>query len=264
LLYTLLGGASAQIGIGAALEVAEGGVAEDLAELATAGLPMLAVPALVIGLLMARRHLLVGLLTGIAAATLLGLALGLIAPGEVFYVDHESFGARGLIVSGIERGIGVSIFTILLMGLVAGLEATGITERLVDMARKRAKSARDVELWTFGTVSAAVLLTTHSTVALLAVGPFTRQAGSRFGINACRRANVLDTTVCTYPFLLPYCIPTILAASMTAGVATMPRLSPFSIGLMNFHSWALLVVIVLAILTGWGRGAIEEGPTGLD
>jgi len=29
-------------------------------------------------------------------------------------------------------------------------------------------------------------------------------------------ANLLDTTVCTYPFLLPWFIPTILAASLTA------------------------------------------------
>lgn len=252
-LFIALGGAGEKTGLAAALATAEGAAAEQVTKVATAGLPMLAVPVLVIALLMGRRHLLVGLLSGITFAALLGLVLGLIEPAEIFYIDHESFGARGLIVSGIERGIGVSIFTILLMGLVAGLEATGITDRLVALAQNRAKSPRAVELWTFGTVSAAVLLTTHSTVALLAVGSFTRQAGSRFGIDACRRANILDTTVCTYPFLLPYCIPTILAASMTAGAAGMPRLSAFSIGMANFHSWALLVVILFAILTGWGR-----------
>ena len=46
------------------------------------GLPMLAAPAVVIALLLARRHLLEGLFAGIAAALGLGLALGLIAPGR--------------------------------------------------------------------------------------------------------------------------------------------------------------------------------------
>ena len=55
-------------------------------------------------------------------------------------------------------------------------------------------------------------------------------------------------------------IPVILAASMTAGVDGMPRVSPWEVGLHNVHSWALLVVIVLAITTGWGRTAEERMP----
>ena len=88
-----------------------------------------------------------------------------------------------------------------------------------------------------------------------AVGPFARRVGSRFGLDPCRRANILDATVCTWPFLLPYCIPTILAAGASASgeAAGMPRISPLQAGLYNFHSWALLAVVVVAILTGYGR-----------
>ena len=48
---------------------------------------------------------------------------------------------------------------------------------------------------------------------------------------------------------------TILAASTTVGYEAfgMPRLSAWTIGLHNVHSWALLVVVLLAISTGWGR-----------
>ena len=64
--------------------------------------------------------------------------------------------------------------------------------------------------------SVAVLLTTHSVMAILAVGDLVRDSGRRAGIGRFRRANLLDMTVCTYPFLLPFFIPTILAASATA------------------------------------------------
>ena len=140
------------------------------------------------------------------------------------------------------------------MGLIAGLEATGVTARLVALAEANTKSRRGAELWIFTTVSAAVALTTHSVVALLAVGPFTRRVGERFAIGACRRANLLDATVCTWPFLLPYCIPTLLAASTSAAgkAAGMPRLSPLEVGLHNFHSWALLAMVILAIWSGFG------------
>ena len=36
------------------------------------------------------------------------------------------------------------------------------------------------------------------------VGEVAKQTGERFGIDGYRRANLLDLTVCTWPFLLPY------------------------------------------------------------
>ncbi|MCH7664359.1 MAG: hypothetical protein IH936_00300 [Acidobacteria bacterium] len=256
ILYGVLGSAGSA---GSSGSVAGGSAqvltAEGSSTRSPAALPMLAVPALVIGLLVAGRHLLEGLFAGAVGACLLALGLGLVHSTQLFYVDAGRFSARGLIIDGIEKAIGVSIFTIFLMGLVAGLEATGAMDRLVEVAERNTKSARGAELWSFATVSAAALLTTHSVVALLAVGPFARRVGGRFGLDACRRANILDATVCTWPFLLPYCIPTILAASTsTSGAAAgMPRISPLEAGLFNFHSWALLAMVVIAILTGYGR-----------
>jgi len=127
--------------------------------------------------------------------------------------------------------------------------------RVIDKTGGRARSVRGVEIWMFITTSVAVLLTTHSVVALLTVGGFARRAGERVGIDAYRRANLLDMTVCTYPFIVGYCIPTVLAASMTStGRDTgLPHLSPLEIGLVNFHSWALLAITLIAIATGYGR-----------
>jgi Na+/H+ antiporter NhaC len=216
---------------------------------------MVAAPALTVGLLLARRHLLEGLLSGILAATAIGLVLGLLEPGQLLYIDSENFRAQGIVLAGLERGVGASVFTLFLMGMVASVEAAGILERVVEFARKRTRSARGAELWIFGTVAAAVALTTHSAVAILTVGQFTRETGQRFGLSPSRRANLLDLTVCSFPFNLPYFVPVILAASTTQSGADfgMPRVSPFAAGFSNFHSWMLLVVAVIAIVTGFGR-----------
>jgi Na+/H+ antiporter NhaC len=199
---------------------------------------------------------------GILAAIGIGLALRLLAPGELLFIDTDNFIAAGLILDGMERGVGVSLLTILLMGLVAGLEASGITELIIAAARRRIHSPRGAESWIFATVSAVVVLTTHSSVAILTVGRFARETGRAFGIDAYRRANILDMTVCTYPFLLPFFIPTILAASTTAAGAEfgLPRVSAFEAGLYNFHSWGLFAVVVVAIATGWGRRAASTKP----
>ncbi len=251
--YTVLGGSAGAISVNVTADTAR-----ELQGNAR-GLPMLLPPAIVIGLLLARRHLLEGLLVGILAATGLGLALGLIAPTELLWIDAESFTARGLIVDGVGRGVGVSVFTFLLMGLVGGLEATGVVDRVVGYAKRGARTPRGAELWIFGAVSGAVLLTTHSVVAILTVGRFARETGEALGIHAYRRANILDITVCTYPFLFPFFVPTILAASTTVAGAEvgMPRVAPWEAGLHNFHSWALLGVLLVAVLTGLGRAANE-------
>lgn len=226
-------------------------------------LPMLAAPALALGLLLRKKHLLEGLLMGILLALGLGLGLGLIAPSDLLYLDRENFLARGLILKGLERGVGVSVFTLLLMGLVGTLVATGLQDSLVDLARRKARTVRATEISIVVAVSIAVLLTTHSVVAMLAVGAFARETGARFGLSAYRRANLLDVTVCTYPFLLPYFLPTILMASATAsgGDFGMPRLGPLEVGLFNLYSWGLLAMIGIAIGSGYLRGPIEQDPT---
>ena len=217
------------------------------------GLIMLAVPALVLALLIRKAHLVTGLMYGIVAAAALGLVLGRFTPTDLFSIDREAFIAQGLLLDGMRRAIGVSVFTILVMGLVGGLEAAGIMDRLLTWIRARATSAASAEWWIFGSMTGATVLTTHSAVAIITVGELTREVGEAAGVGAYRRANILDVVSCTYPFLLPVFIPTILAASMTAGIDGMPRVSPWGAGMHNVHSWGLLVVIVVAIATGWGR-----------
>lgn len=225
------------------------------------GLVMLAVPILVLALLLKRRHLAVGLFAGIGFAVVLGLVLDRFGPADLMSIDRESFIASGILLDGMRRAFGVSIFTILLMGLVGGLEASGLLTRTIRWMEERTRSGAGAEWWIFGSISAATILTTHSAVAILTVGPLTRSVGEGSGIGAYRRANILDVTVCTYPFLLPFFIPTILAASMTGGAAGVP-VSPWEVGLHNVHSWGLLGVLVLSMAwRGRSRGR-RERPAG--
>lgn len=222
---------------------------------ASGALPMLVVPVVVIILLVRRRHLLEGLFAGIALAIVMGLALGRLAPERLLYIDHAAFGAKGLIIDGLSRGLGVSVFTLLLIGLVGALQESSAVSGVLAWARATTLSARRAEVWIVAAVSVAVLLTTHSVVAMLTVGPFTRELGERAGLSAYRRANLLDMTVCTYPFLLPYFLPTILASSASAsgGDFGMPRVAPLEVGMANSYAWALVVAVAVAIITGFGR-----------
>jgi Na+/H+ antiporter NhaC len=141
------------------------------------------------------------------------------------------------------------------MGLVAAVEAGGPLRLLVDAAAARSRTLRSTESWIVGAVSAAVLVTCHSIVAVLPVGPFARRIGESMGISPTRRANLLSLSVSTYPFLLPYFIPVILTANATRSGAPfgIEAVSPLQTGLFNIYSWALLAVLAAALFLGYGR-----------
>jgi len=272
ILYTALGGAEGAINGADAGSVAGGGAAAGGvgaggggAAGAAAGLVqlgsllplvMLLPPALTVVMLLRRAHLLPSLMVGVVSAAALGVAANLFTLGDLLRIDSEAFIARGIVLDGMERGVGISVFTLLLMGLVGGVEAAGLMDRLLERAERAARTSRRAEWSIFGAVSAAVLLTTHSVVAILAVGRLARDVGPGLGISRYRRANILDVTVCTYPFLLPFFIPTILAGSLTTSGAEfgVGRVTALEAGLANLHSWGLLIVLLAALLTGRGRG----------
>ncbi|MEM7375247.1 MAG: hypothetical protein AAF587_42020, partial [Bacteroidota bacterium] len=139
--------------------------------------------------------------------------------------------------------------------LVACLKASGLIDRLVHYASKHSHSPAQAEGWIAATVSGAVLLTTHSVVAMLMVAEFSNTTGEKMGLSPTRRANLLSLVVCVFPFLLPYFIPVILMANTTLsgeefGISSV---SPLETGLYNFVSWGLLLMLLISLTTGYGR-----------
>ncbi len=146
------------------------------------------------------------------------------------------------------------------MGLVSPLKASGLLDRMVNFSATRSRTMKQTELWIVGTVSGAVLLTTHSIVAILTVGEFARRTGAKIGIPRYRRANLLSLVACTFPFLLPYFIPVILMANTTMAGSEygLAAVGPLQVGLHNFLSWGLLVMVLVALITGFGRSSDQE------
>ena len=219
------------------------------------GLPMLLVPAFIIYLFLKGKHLFHGLLFGLLFGTLLALGIGLLPISEIISLDLENFTAKSFVIDGINRAIGLSIFTILLMGLVATLKASGLMDSLVDFAAAKVKNEKQAEGWIATIMSMAVLLTTHSIVAILMVTDFTKKTGLQFDTSNTRRANLLSMVACIFPFMLPYFIPVILMANMTntGEDYNIPSVSAIDIGLYNFMSWGLLLILLITLFFGWGR-----------
>ena len=220
-------------------------------------------PATAFVLLLRRSALVPALLAAAAVAIAVGLLLGLLTPGALLQVDRDAYAATGILRDGMERAVGLSVFTLLLMGLVQGFLASGTLDRWLAGWVDSAGGVVREEARLVGATSAAVLLTTHSVVALLAVGPLGQAMAGQ--VPPERRANLMDLTVCVWPFLLPVYIPTLLAASLTGSASgDVPGVSALHVGMANLHSWGLLLMLVLAVAAGYGRerpgiGGMEPG-----
>lgn len=214
------------------------------------GLPMFLIPTLIIFLFLKGKHLLHGLLFGLLTGVILGWILGLLPATKIISLDLENFRAQSFIIEGINRATGISFFTILLMGLVETLKRSGLIDRLVKWAARHSHSPRQAESWIAAAGSMAVLLTTHSIVAILMVTDFTRQTGEKHGIDPIRRANILSLVVCVFPFLLPYFIPVILMANTTNSGKPFDigAVSPLQAGLHNFISWGLGFITIGSLM----------------
>ncbi|MEM6378132.1 MAG: Na+/H+ antiporter NhaC family protein [Bacteroidota bacterium] len=219
------------------------------------GLPMLLVPALIIYLFLKGKHLLHGLMFGLLFGTVLALGLGLIPLSAVISLDLDNFTAKSFVIDGINRSVGISFFTILLLGLVGALKASGLIDRLVSYASNSSQSPKHAEFWLAGITSAAVFLTTHSIVAILMVADFANRTGEKQSLSPIRRANVLSLVVCVFPFLLPYFIPVILMANTTKSGADfgLATVAPLEVGLHNFVAWGLLLMLLITLFLGYGR-----------
>ncbi len=155
------------------------------------GLPMMLVPLVVIAMLLAERHLVEALLGGLLAAVVVALPLGLLAPGQLLRVEtgsvtaderaHRRAGAR-------RRGVD-------LHAVDGGTRRRPRRQRPARSAcaarRGAARGPAGIELRIVAWLTAAVVLTTHSVVAILAVGPYASRrrrrgpASARIGAPTC-------------------------------------------------------------------------------
>lgn len=208
---------------------------------------MLLTPALIIYLFLKNYHLLFCLLIGLAFGVVLGLVFTFIEPARVFSLDPANFSARSFIIDGINRALGISVFTLLLMGLVATVVASGITREAIERVQHRIRTKRQAGVAIAGITSLAVLLTTHSIVAILSVSEFVTRIVERHAYSPVHAANVMSAMACAYPFLLPYFVPVLLMVNVSgSGVPFgVPQVGAIEAGLFNFVSWGIFIVSLL-------------------
>jgi Na+/H+ antiporter NhaC len=225
------------------------------------GLIMLVVPTLLITMMVRGHHLLPALLYSLALGVGLGLAAGLLGPADLLAIDPAEFTVGGIVVSGINGMVGIGVFTIFLMGLAGTLEAGGMIDWLMRRAEAFATTVTRAETSIVGVTLTLNALTGAGTPSMVILGPFVRRLGHRFRLAPWRRGNLMDACSTSIIGFLPYSVAVLIPFAMVSdrvAAAGVEHFTPVYLIPYVFYCWALMIAIVLAALTGWGREFVEE------
>lgn len=124
-----------------------------------------------------------------------------------------------------------------------------------------AKGPRSAETSIVGLTLLVNALTTAGTPTMVMLGPFVRRLGHKFGLTPWRRGNLLDACSTSIIGFLPYSvavlIPFALVSDTVAG-ANLTNFSPVSLAPFVFYCWTLMLTIIVAAVTGWGRDYMSD------
>ena len=228
-----------------------------------AGLLMMIPTVIVIFLAVSGKNLFVTLPIGIIVATIVGLTAGLFKPSDLFHLEGGT--AVGALPSGVAGMLSVCILLMVVVSMGNLLIQSGFMNELVEKLSKRIKTTRGAELLIFLFSTAfSVLVSAINTIPNICASPLVNALGQKEKLHPIRRANFLAVACDSFNACMPFggsvllllgCIKTLAAE---APYITVPSASAFLT--TCFYPCVLWVVMLIAILTGWGR--IYEGKNG--
>lgn len=215
-------------------------------------LVMLVVPVVIITLCLMRKHLITALSWGILAGIAAGLLFGIYTVNDLISFPG-GFSVSGAIIEAITGTAGTVAMLIAVFALLGVLECSGLFEDVGALLSRFAKNERSTEATIVLSVGILSMVTGVISVAIVALGDLVNEIGEKAGVNRYRRANLLDCTGCVFCFLAPWTVHCVIPAQQSAQFGEGFAVAPASIPFVNYYSLCMLVMLVVAVITGYGR-----------
>ena len=231
---------------GSAAAAASDGVANPVS------LVMLAVPAVIIVLCMMRKHLITALSFGILAGIAAGLLSGVYTMDQLISFPG-GFSVSGAIIEAVTGTAGTVSMLIAVFALLGVLECGGLFEDVRGLLERFARRERGSEGTIILSVGILSMVTGVISVAIVALGDLINEIGEKTGVNRYRRANLMDCAGCVFCFLAPWTVHCVIPAQLSSQFGEGAAVAPASIPFVNYYSICMLVILIVAVITGYGR-----------
>ncbi len=177
-------------------------------------------------------NVLVVLLIGIFAASLIGVIDGKMSVLSVF----------------TEMGVGIQsmceliIITMLAGGLLEIVRLNGGLRFLTKALTRGIRGKRGAEVSITALTAMANICTANNTIAILTTGDMARQIAQDYGISPKRAASLMDTASCAVQGLIPYGAQLLMASGLAA-------VSPLSIIPHLYYPMGIGLALIVSIIT---------------
>lgn len=217
---------------------------------------MLVVPVTIVVLCLLRKHLITALSYGILAGAAAGLVSGIYRV-EDLVAFPGGFAVSGLVTEAIGGTAGTVAMLIAVFALLGVMEKSGLFEEVGTLLQRFAQSERSTEATIVLSTGILSMITGVISVAIVALGDLVNEIGEQAGVDRYRRANLLDCTGCVFCFLAPWTVHCVIPAQQSAQFGEAFAVAPAQIPFVNYYSICMLVILVIAIVTGYGRRSPE-------
>ncbi|MCI8382720.1 MAG: hypothetical protein HFI07_13200 [Lachnospiraceae bacterium] len=233
------------------------GIGEGIGAADPVSLVMLSVPLVIITLCLMRKHLITALSWGILAGVVAGLFCGVYTMDELISFPG-GFSVSGAIIEAITGTAGTVAMLVAAFAFLGVLECSGLFEDVRNLLERFAKKERSTETAIVLSVGILSMVTGVISVAIVALGDLVNEIGERAGVNRYRRANLMDCTGCVFCFLAPWTVHCVIPAQQSAQFGEAFAVAPASVPFVNYYSLCMLVMLVVALITGYGRKQTEK------
>jgi Na+/H+ antiporter NhaC len=186
---------------------------------------------------------------------LVGLLFGIFEPNQILHFPGP-FKISGLLPKAISGALPTVAFLMVMFPFLGIMEASGTLDMLGNGLSKVASGPRSVEAVTVGATGALAMITGVISVAIISIGDIVKNLGLKFDVNGYRRANLMDCAGSAFCFIVPWTVHAIvpsMLASANNPLKTELSVSPASVPMHNFYAWTMLVMLIFAIISGYGR-----------
>lgn len=218
---------------------------------------MLVVPVVIIVLCMMRKHLITALSWGVLSGIAAGLISGIYTVEDLIAFPG-GFSVSGAVIEAITGTAGTVAMLIGVFSLLGVLECSGFFEEVGTLLSRLAKRERSTETTIVLSVGILSMVTGVISVAIVALGDLINEIGEKAGVNRYRRANLMDCTGCVFCFLAPWTVHCVIPAQLSAQFGEGYAVAPGSVPFVNYYSLCMLVILVAAVATGYGRKLPKE------
>lgn len=247
---------------GGGAETVQASSSIDLDTLEPSNLFMLLAIAAVVVSALSGRHLIEALSYGIITAMVVGLVLGRFEISDLFHIPAVRGDSSGIFESAIGGVTGAVMFVLLLLGIIRIFMDSGLMDSILKFIMKNLGDSKiKSELIIFFSTAASSLLVSANAPSQLLVGPtIVRPIGEKQGISAERRSNLMSAAVCSIFYMMPWCLAVMVwySAIETAAINSNIAVPSAAISFIAPYPWALFLVTMFSIFTGWKRYAKND------